>query len=822
MSKAADNDWLSLTFWPKLLFIILFALIAATINYYRLPLFFGIEFVFGSSVAILALMLLGGKAALFIGCAAAATTLLIWGHPYAWLVFTLEIAWLTWRIQSSKNYNLVLLDLQFWLLIGLPATILLYAIALDSGWNTAALVGLKQMSNGVFNTIVASVVLLLLQLHTGISQRLNLPLVQLRQLIFHVIMTLTLLAGSVPLLLNTHNLQQEYQEVVARQLQQIAMQIQKQLQLRTANLNMSLNQMPLNDMLQALLPADDLGVVLLNERKQILTSIGLIESFSAASGVMPSVGFTHLLPAENGFRLQRWRQSRYIYLHQVPVVDGVTFIGLEQPATEVLIKLERDSSRKLLLFFCFILLATVVSAILSKAISGPLRRLDNASKAIKRNVSAGRSTSMPTSNVAEYHSISQTLMAMSGELTTAFQLSQANQSELGRQVIERKAQLQQSNSQLEAILAAASDFSIIATKPDGIITFFSRGAEKLTGYQAKELIGQQTAAVLHLPAEMAQRAEQLTAELAQPVGGFDIFVIIALQLGSETRQWRYVRKDGDHVPVSLTVTPILDSNGIVSGYLGIAKDISELQRAETLKNEFISVVSHELRTPLTSIYAALRIMNSGKLGKVPDKVSDLLLVAESNSQRLTRLINDLLDIEKLDADKFPLELAVQPIMPLVSLALDNIASYAEQYQVTLVTDILPEPLMARVDGSRFMQIVTNLLSNAIKFSAKGGVVQVKLYAKNSAVKLEISDQGMGITDSFKPRIFEKFAQSDVANTRQQGGTGLGLAISKQLTEKMQGQIGFASKVGQGAIFWVSFQQVREEATMPNPSVTSEL
>jgi signal transduction histidine kinase len=129
--------------------------------------------------------------------------------------------------------------------------------------------------------------------------------------------------------------------------------------------------------------------------------------------------------------------------------------------------------------------------------------------------------------------------------------------------------------------------------------------------------------------------------------------------------------------------------------------------------------------------------------------------------------------------------------------------------------------MARVDGSRYMQIVTNLVSNAIKFSIKGGVVKVKLYAVNSAVKLEISDQGMGIADSFKSRIFEKFAQSDVANTRQQGGTGLGLAICKQLTEKMQGQIGFESTVGQGAVFWVSFQQVSESETMANQLVTSE-
>ncbi|KKO47233.1 hypothetical protein WG68_00865 [Arsukibacterium ikkense] len=807
---AAGKTWLSFGLWPTLAATLLLALVAAALNYYRLPLFFGIDFIFGSSIAILALVLLGGKAALVIGCAGAAVTFLIWGHPYAWFVFTLEILWLAWRLQQDKSANLVLLDLQFWLFLGLPLIILFYAMALDASWHTAALIGLKQMSNAVFNTLLASVALLLLQLHHGFAARYSLPQVQLRQLIFHVMMTLTLLAGSVPLLLDTRNLQQEYQAGIAQQLAQLAATVEKQLQLQATAADVFAAANQLDKLLQALLPAGNFGLVLINEQGQIRNAVGVIERFRPSSQPVPGLGFSHHLPTDITLRLQRWRQSRYTLLQPVSGVEGVLFIGIERPATDIVSKLEQDSSRKLMWFFAFILLAIAVSALLSKAISRPLRKLDAASKQIKDNVAAGVSTRIPASSVLEYNSIAQTLMAMSDELTAAFTLSKANQSDLGRQVSEHSAQLLQTNSQLEAILAAASDFSIIATKPDGIITFFSRGAEKLTGYQAAELVNRQSPAILHLPSEVQQRAEQLTKELQQPISGFQAFVVMAEQKGSESREWHYVRKDGQTVLVQLTVTPIFDASSIINGYLGIAKDISERHRNEKLKNEFISTVSHELRTPLTSIYGALRMVNSGLLVELPPKVVKLLQVAEANSQRLTVLINDLLDMEKLLAGKMQLNMQIQPLAPLVQEALQAIDSYAEQYQVTLTADLAIMPLFANVDAARFIQILHNLLSNAIKFSAKASTVVVRLYLQSEQLKVEVRDQGAGIADEFKARIFERFSQSDAASTRQHGGTGLGLAISKELVVQMGGDIGFESTLGQGSTFWLTLPQAAME------------
>ncbi|CAM5214502.1 hypothetical protein ALON55S_05423 [Alishewanella longhuensis] len=265
-----------------------------------------------------------------------------------------------------------------------------------------------------------------------------------------------------------------------------------------------------------------------------------------------------------------------------------------------------------------------------------------------------------------------------------------------------------------------------------------------------------------------------------------------------------MRKDGQRVLVSLTVSTIKDSHGVIMGYLGVAKDISERHRNEKIKNEFISTVSHELRTPLTSIYGALKLINSGVLAELPPKVSKLLQVAEVNSQRLAVLINDLLDIEKLLAGKMHLELKNQAMAPIIAEAIQAISSYAEQYHIKIEANLPSLPLYAKVDAARLIQVIQNLLSNAIKFSAAEGTVNVNLLQDLNNVKLEVIDQGVGIANEFKSRIFERFTQSDAASTRKYGGTGLGLAISKELTLHMGGEIGFVSELEEGTTFWLMF------------------
>ncbi len=247
------------------------------------------------------------------------------------------------------------------------------------------------------------------------------------------------------------------------------------------------------------------------------------------------------------------------------------------------------------------------------------------------------------------------------------------------------------------------------------------------------------------------------------------------------------------------------------------RDISERMRSEQLKNDFVSTVSHELRTPLTSIYGALRLANSGVLHDQPEQARSLLQAAEENSQRLTALINDLLDIDKLEAGK--LELSLQPLDLDQQLqdARRMLASTADEAEVHLR---LPEPGGQRImaDPQRFQQVLANLLSNAIKFSPPGAQVEIETQACEQQVRLTITDHGDGIPLAFQPNVFQRFAQADATATRQRGGTGLGLAITRSLVRAMHGAIGFSSTPGQGSRFWVSLPRVLPANTQdPRPA-----
>lgn len=786
----------------RLVFItLLFSCVAIAFNYLRLPLFFGIEFLFGSVVAVLALVLLGARAGIAVGIIAAAVTFFAWGHPYAWLIFSLEIIWLSWRWREDKNANLVLQDLQFWLLLGLPLIIFAYVFMLDASWYTAGLVSLKQMTNGVFNTLLASIILLFMQLHSRTAQRLLLPTVSLRQLLFHTLMALTLVSGSVPLILDAKKQQAEYELGIANRLILLADLLQQRLQVAiNAETSLSAELLTLSNQIKD----NDIAFALLDANGKVVHAVGPLQSVDPQLVAKPVLGFATWSPADVTLRLQRWRQSRYRLIKPVPTLAEKPYLLVEQGAAEIVKKLEQDSVRQLLLLVCFMLLSMAISSILSKVISAPLKQLALASKRMKEDIANGSASSMPASNVTEYSSLGTSLLEMSNDLAGKFNSNKVAQFDLAAQIADRTFKLQQSNSQLEAILSAASDFSIIATDQFGMVSYFSAGAEKLTGYAATELVQQQSAAILHLNTEIEARAAELSAKYQQPIAGFKVFVIEAEHKGSESREWHYVRKDSQQVLVSLTVSAIKNAQGQTTGYLGIAKDISERHHNEKIKNDFISTVSHELRTPLTSIYGSLKLINSGVLAELPPKVSKLLQVAEVNSQRLALLINDLLDIEKLLAGKMQLELKNQAMAPIIVEAIQAISSYAEQYQIKIDANLPNESLYANVDAARLIQVIQNLLSNAIKFSATQNMVKVNLLQEQNNVKLEVIDQGVGIKDEFKSQIFERFTQSDAASTRKYGGTGLGLAISKELTIHMGGEIGFVSELGTGTTFWLRF------------------
>ncbi len=266
--------------------------------------------------------------------------------------------------------------------------------------------------------------------------------------------------------------------------------------------------------------------------------------------------------------------------------------------------------------------------------------------------------------------------------------------------------------------------------------------------------------------------------------------------------------------------------GKVIGFFSLGTDITELRRIDRMKTEFVSTVSHELRTPLTSIRGSLGLIAGGVAGELPDAARNLVGIAKSNCERLIRLINDILDSEKIEAGKLHLKLETLDIKQLIEHALLANEGFATQHRVKLVLQAPKAPLQVQVDSDRMTQVLTNLLSNAVKFSPAGQSVEVHVSCMaGHRIRVEVIDHGPGIPEEFRGRIFQKFSQADASDTKQKGGTGLGLNISRALVEQMGGTIGFGSVTGKGTTFffelpeWAGSASTREDsAALAAPSL----
>ncbi len=374
-----------------------------------------------------------------------------------------------------------------------------------------------------------------------------------------------------------------------------------------------------------------------------------------------------------------------------------------------------------------------------------------------------------------------------------------------RDITERKRAeetLQAVTAMRQAILDSAN-FSIISTDTDGIIQSFNRGAERMLGYAAEDVVGRCTPAIIHDIDEIVKRAKALSAELGETIEpGFEAFVAKARHDMPDEREWTYVRKDGTRIPILLSITAVRDHDGKISGFLGIASDITERKKMERMKSEFISTVSHELRTPLTSIRGALGVVLGKAAGQFPEKARRMLEMAERNSERLTMLINDILDLEKIEAGRLEFDFKIVDLVALAERALEDNDGYARKHQVRLVLDKQVEQALVRADEHRLLQVFANLISNAVKYSPENGEVMVSVAAQDGNFRVAVRDHGAGVPEAFRSRIFQRFAQADSSDTREKGGTGLGLSITKVIVELHEGRVSYDSAAGVGTVFYV--------------------
>jgi signal transduction histidine kinase/DNA-binding response OmpR family regulator len=233
----------------------------------------------------------------------------------------------------------------------------------------------------------------------------------------------------------------------------------------------------------------------------------------------------------------------------------------------------------------------------------------------------------------------------------------------------------------------------------------------------------------------------------------------------------------------------------------IKKDIEELKKANRMKDEFVSTVSHELRTPLTSIHGSLGLVIGGAVGDISASVREMLNIALKNSQRLINLVNDILDVEKIESGRMEFKMEMINLSSIIRQAIESNYAFARQFDVKFRFEDALSVCVVYADSNRIMQVMNNLISNAVKFSYRGGTVEVNLAGSSGYVRVSVSNRGPGIPEEFKDRIFQRFAQADPSDSRQQGGTGLGLSICKAIVERHGGKIGFESKPGIKTTFY---------------------
>ena len=267
---------------------------------------------------------------------------------------------------------------------------------------------------------------------------------------------------------------------------------------------------------------------------------------------------------------------------------------------------------------------------------------------------------------------------------------------------------------------------------------------------------------------------------------------------------RYYHKSGRTIWTLLSVSLVRDRTGTPSYFVVQIQDISEQREIERVKGEFVSVVSHELRTPLTSIRGSLGLMLGTMSNDMPKNAIRLLEIAHINCERLIVLINDILDIDKIASGNMRFHLQRRSVAAMMLKSVQMTESYAHRFEARLEIRAPEEDAWIVVDEDRFAQVLLNLLSNASKFSPPDGVVTVDMRVAHGRARVSVTDRGPGIPNDFHGRIFERFSQADSSINRRTGGTGLGLHISRQIVERMNGAIGFDTRMGSGSTFWVEF------------------
>ncbi len=432
----------------------------------------------------------------------------------------------------------------------------------------------------------------------------------------------------------------------------------------------------------------------------------------------------------------------------------------------------------------------------SKPIVGPelvtrivnrLERVKLRQRVTQGSRGAGRNEGANSPSSPNLRAINELELRVAERTAELISVNQQLQSQLDERQ-QTQEELRFSQARFARILDIADD-AIISINGFQRITLFNQGAEKIFGYSAQEVIGK--GLDLLLPQRFFQMHRQHVVDFGQSPN-------VARRMG-ERREIYGRRKDGTEFPAEASISKIDMGEEIF--YTVILRDITERKQIERMKDEFVSVVSHELRTPLTSIHGSLGMLASGLLATDSEQGKRLLQIATDSSERLVRLINDILDIERIESGKTKMEPAICNVVDLITQAVNVIQPLADKAGVKVSISALSGQVLA--DSDRIVQTLTNLLSNAIKFSSPESTVCLGAQQQGDEVLLTVKDSGRGIPTDKLESIFERFQQVDSSDSRNHDGTGLGLAICKSIMQQHGGRIWAESTLGEGSTFYVA-------------------
>ena len=349
-------------------------------------------------------------------------------------------------------------------------------------------------------------------------------------------------------------------------------------------------------------------------------------------------------------------------------------------------------------------------------------------------------------------------------------------------------QIEKINLQAKALDSASEH--VIITDPEGIILYVNKAAEKLTGYSKSEMVGKRP----------SLWGKQMPKEFYDNLWK-------TIKAGKSFKgEIKNKRKNGTEYQAQTEISPVLDKNNKVINFVGIERDITQEKAIDKAKTEFVSLASHQLRTPLTSINWYIEMLQSGDAGTLSDKQKEFLSEVYKGSKRMVQLVNDLLNVSRLETGRLKIEPVSTDLVAFISEVRKELEPQIRDTGCQISLE-LPENKIEKINVDQILlrQVIVNLITNAIRYSSKDkkGVVTVSLIVSPEKCTIQVKDNGIGIPKDVQPRIFEKFFRADNARTVVADGNGLGLYLAKQIMDSSGGTIGFDSKPGQGTTFYIN-------------------